>query len=54
MLVRSHTFDIAHLPVSGTFDNLAISLEQLQSEQPIVIGRLVTRRNAQPFVIRIK
>ena len=44
----------AYLPVSGMFDSLQVLLEQRETEQPVVVRRLLLGRNRQPDVIRIE
>ncbi len=42
------------MPLGRRFDHLGIALVQFNAQQPIVMRRLIARRNAQPFVIRIE
>ena len=48
------TLDVDHLPIGGSFDDFQIALESFQRQQPIEIGRLVLRRNAEPLVVGIE
>jgi hypothetical protein len=42
------------LPLGRVEDHLHIALKPLDSQQPVVIGRLILGRNSQPTMIRIE
>ncbi|MGA2257036.1 MAG: hypothetical protein ABSG53_20485 [Thermoguttaceae bacterium] len=46
--------DVGHLPVGGTSNYVGVRLEHPDSEQPIVIGRLIRLRNTKPFVVGVE
>jgi hypothetical protein len=48
------TPNMAHLAVSGVLDNARLLLEELESQQAVMVGRLVLGRNAQPDMIRVE
>ena len=43
-----------HLPVGSTLDNIKVTLEHPQPQQPIVIGRLFVGRYAGPFMVGVE
>jgi hypothetical protein len=46
--------NVRHSLIGGAFDDVGIGLEELDAQQPIMVGRLVLGRNAQPLVVRIE
>jgi hypothetical protein len=38
--------DVAHLTLSGVTDHFGITLETIDAQQPVVIRRLIFRRDA--------
>jgi hypothetical protein len=40
--------------IGRTFDDVIIALEEFDTQQSVVMGRLVLGRNAQPLVIGVK
>ncbi len=45
---------MSHLTVSGMIDHIGVGLEKPDAEQPIMIGRLFFRRNAEPDMVGIE
>jgi hypothetical protein len=43
-----------HLPIGGGVDDVGITFDLVDAQQPEVIGRLLGGRNPQPIMIRIK
>jgi len=46
--------DVGHLPVGRVGDRVGVRFEQLDRQQPIVVRRLLIRRNAEPLAIGIE
>jgi hypothetical protein len=45
---------VGHALVGGGLDHVGIALEPLDPQQPVMIGRLLLGRNAQPLVVRVE
>jgi hypothetical protein len=43
-----------HALIRSAFDHVAIALEQLNAEKPVVVRRLLLRRYAKPGVIWVE
>jgi len=43
-----------HLAVGRRCDHIGVGLEELDRQKPVMVGRLVLRRNAKPLVVRVK
>src|SRR5687767_6450962 len=54
MLARFVSLDVGHLAIGGGLDHVEVGLEQADSQQPVMVRRLVFGRNAQPLVIGIE
>jgi hypothetical protein len=39
-----------HLPIGGILNHLGIGLEQVDTQQPVVVRRLIFQRDSQPRV----
>lgn len=54
VFARLKRFHMRHLPVGCRLDDAQIGLERFDSQQPVVIGRLILRGDSQPNVVGIK
>jgi hypothetical protein len=46
--------DVGHLPVGGAGDHVVVLFERLEPEQPVMIRRLESGRNAKKTMIGIE
>ena len=54
MLGAGALTDVRHLPVSAGFNDVQVRFEGGDPQQPVVMGRLLGRRDAEPFVVGVK
>ena len=54
MFTRCPLLHIRHLPIGSSFDHVYVGLEGVQPEEAIMVRRLILRRNAKPFMVRVE
>jgi len=54
MFARRHVLQERHQAIGGCLNDVLITFQRFNTEQPVVIGRLIARWYAQPLVIRIE
>ena len=54
MFSCSSLLEVRHLAIRGGVDDLGVGLEKIDSQEPVVVGRLIFRGDAKPFVVRVE
>ena len=54
MQPRGTTLEVGHLLAGSSVNYVGVGLEQFDPQQPVMVGRLILGRNAEPFVIRVE
>ena len=54
ILPRLKRPQMGHLAIGSAIDHVAIGLEKFETQQPILVRRLLLRRNSEPNMIRIE
>ncbi len=54
MLARLQAAEMSHPLIGGMLDDVRIGLKGLDGQQPVMMRRLILRRNTEPDTIRVE